>query len=53
MFIKFVLAALVVASVLADRVILEEDITTFSSKYWKSERLAGDSDILKVKIKFY
>jgi hypothetical protein len=52
MFAKFISALVIAAASLSalaeNRIILEQDVTKFSSKYWSSDRVPIDSDIVKV-----
>ena len=52
MFAKFisalVLATASISALAENRIILEQDVTKFSSKYWSSDRIPTDSDIVKV-----
>ena len=47
-----VLAAASLSALAENRIILEQDITKFSSKYWSSDRVPIDSDIVKVPLIF-
>ena len=44
-----VLASASLYALAENRIILEQDVTKFSSKYWSSERIPADSDVVKVK----
>lgn len=43
-----VLAAASLSALAENRIILEQDVTKFSSKYWSSDSVPVDSDIVKV-----
>ncbi len=44
-----VLASASLYALAENRIVLEQDVTKFSSKYWSSERIPADSDVVKVK----
>jgi hypothetical protein len=46
-----ILALAAVAS--AGRVFPEADVKTFSSKFWSSEKIAADNDVVKVTKRFF